>query len=160
MTIKVIDNFLNEEEFLTIKNTIFHKYFPWYLTRGITFEYEIDNKSFYMSHILYEKTICSSFYSGFEKLIEKINPNALVRIKANFYPRTDKLIEHKDHKDYEYNHKGALFSINTCDGFTIIGNEKIKSVENRILFFDPSKDHHSTTCTDDFARININFNYF
>ena len=38
--------------------------------------------------------------------------------------------------------------------------EKIESIENRALLFDPSIEHRSTTCTDAKGRININFNYF
>ena len=37
---------------------------------------------------------------------------------------------------------------------------KIDSVENRILFFDPSIPHDSENCTDQKVRVNININYF
>jgi hypothetical protein len=37
---------------------------------------------------------------------------------------------------------------------------KIDSVENRILFFNPSEEHDSENCTDEKTRINININYF
>jgi len=50
--------------------------------------------------------------------------------------------------------------LNTNDGYTIIGDEKVESIENRLLRFDATKMHHSTTCTDQQYRANINFNYF
>lgn len=54
-----------------------------------------------------------------------------------------------------------IFYLNTNDGFTILNGEtKINSVENRILLFDPSELHSSTTCTNDKCRVNVNFNYF
>ena len=50
--------------------------------------------------------------------------------------------------------------MNTCNGFTILDDgTKIDSIENRALLFDPSKLHHSTTCTDEKVRINIILNY-
>ena len=38
--------------------------------------------------------------------------------------------------------------------------KKINSVENRMIFFDPNKEHASTNTTDENKRVNINFNYF
>ena len=61
---------------------------------------------------------------------------------------------------FDWNHNGGVFSLNTCDGFTVIDGEEIPSVANRMLFFDPSIMHHSTNCTNDPCRMNINFNYF
>ena len=37
---------------------------------------------------------------------------------------------------------------------------KIENVANRILLFDASKPHQTTTCTNDKFRVTINFNYF
>ena len=54
----------------------------------------------------------------------------------------------------------SLTSYNN-DGFTVLHDgTKIESKRNRLLLFDGSKPHHSTNCTDDWRRININFNYF
>ena len=36
---------------------------------------------------------------------------------------------------------------------------EIESRANRVLLFDPSKPHHSTSCTSDKRRVNININY-
>ena len=36
---------------------------------------------------------------------------------------------------------------------------EIESRANRVLLFDPSKPHHSTSCTNDKRRVNININY-
>ena len=86
---------------------------------------------------------------------------ALIRIKANCYPKTHEIYEHGMHTDFKWTHKTALFSINTCDGYTKLKDgTKINSVANRILLFDASEEHCSTTTTDTFARVNININYF
>jgi hypothetical protein len=86
---------------------------------------------------------------------------ALIRVKGNLYPSTSKLVEHDFHIDFPFKHKGALFSVNTCDGYTKLDDgTKIESIENRLLLFDASKNHASTTCTNTHVRVNINFNYF
>ena len=78
----------------------------------------------------------------------------------NLYTRTENLIHHSDHRDMDISHKGGLFSLNTCDGFTVIEGKEIESVANRMIYFDPSVLHHSTNCTNASARMNININYY
>ena len=64
------------------------------------------------------------------------------------------------HKDYSFSHSGAILSLNTCDGYTKLKDgTKIDSVANRVLLFDASEEHCSTTTTNVSARINININY-
>ena len=80
--------------------------------------------------------------------------------KVNFYPRTDDIVYHKKHTDLPFEHTGALFYLNTNDGLTVLEDgTKIESIENRILLFDASRPHHSTTTSDQTRRMNINFNY-
>ena len=43
--------------------------------------------------------------------------------------------------------------VNAIDG------KKFDSVGNRILFFDPTQPHHSTSTTDVKRRLNVNINY-
>ena len=86
---------------------------------------------------------------------------ALIRIKINMYPNTEILKEHGMHIDFPFSHKTALLSINTCDGYTKLEDgTKIDSVANRILLFDASTPHTSSTCTNQPVRVNININYF
>ena len=89
-----------------------------------------------------------------------IDIKALVRVKCNLYTRTEKIVQHDMHKDYDYSHTACILGINDCDGFTIFENgDKIESKANRMLIFDGLDKHCSTTCTDKKARININFNF-
>ena len=95
-----------------------------------------------------------------EPLLEKMNVDVLIRLRANNYPRTQKMVQHSFHKDYPFPHKTAIFGINTNNGFTMIEKkEKIKSKENRIIFLDGETQHCSTTCTDVSNRINVIINY-
>ena len=93
-------------------------------------------------------------------IINKIEPISLIRIKGNMYHRTETLQEHGQHIDYTFPHKGAIFSINTNNGYTKLHDGTIvDSVANRMLLFDSSLPHNSTSCTNEKTRVNINFNY-
>jgi hypothetical protein len=70
-------------------------------------------------------------------------------------------LEHGMHTDYDFSHTSAILSINKCDGYTKMEDgTKIDSVPNRIVIFDGSKPHTSSTTTDAPIRININYNWF
>ena len=92
-------------------------------------------------------------------LKKAIGAEKIIRAKVNLYPRTDILVSHTPHTDYKFDHKGALLSLNTCDGHTNVDGTKVASVKNRMLFFNPQVTHNSTNCTDEQFRCNININY-
>ena len=163
---KIIDNYLPKEQFENIKNTICedNMNFPWYYNKFLNNRNygEIDNH-FYFVHVIYVNYLKNTnYFDDLLPLINKINPKALIRIKANGYPKNgDKIITHNFHTDYDFSHKGAILYLNTCNGKTILEDgTEIDSVANRILFFDSSKPHSSTNCTDAKMRFNININYF
>ena len=157
---KIIDNFLPKDNFDDLTKLIFNSYFPWYFQNKIAFEDESGEKNGCFTHLIYDSKPRSSHYEFIkDKLLCHINIVNLIRVKINCYPRTEKVIEHTKHYDYKTPHKGFILSLNTCDGFTVLRNEKIASIENRALFFDPTKLHCSTTCSDAKARFNININY-
>jgi hypothetical protein len=162
MTYQILDNFLLEEEFLKIKNIMINPNFPWSLVPSVTNEKENlqTSASYYFIH---------QFWSGFDikpkaqifaPILNQIECRAVIRIKGNLYPSTETIVHHIDHIDYEFPHRGAIFYLNTNNGLTVVNGKEVKSVENRLLLFDPTVFHHSTTCTDDKCRINVNFNYF
>ena len=154
---KIVDNFLDEKNFNKIKDVIFSTNFPWFYNKSVNTS---DNKHSYFTHLIYfEDSVKSQHYVDLLPLLEKIKIDTLLRVKINCYPRSTTIEEHAPHIDYNYNHKGVLFSLNTCDGYTGINNKKINSTENRALLFDPSVSHFSTNCTNAGARINININY-
>ena len=164
--IKIIDNFLPNDTFESICDIILTGDFPWHFEPKITLKkekFDTENFKFYMVHLLIGKNFEKSPY--YDKIVphfyEKLNINGVRRIKINFYPYQGKFDEHLPHRDYEYEHKGALFALNTCNGYTKFEDgTKVESVANRMILFDPTKLHCSTNTTDDFRRVNINFNYF
>lgn len=158
---KIIDNFLSDEEFKIIHDQVTDYRFAWYYNSTTAYEDE-KNTTPCFGHVLYnECNIYSNFYSVIKDIIlDKLNPKAIIRSKINMYVKTKTLVEHAWHTDYDFSHKGALFYINTNNGYTILEDgTKIESIANRMLFLDTSKNHKSTTCTDEDRRINLNINY-
>ena len=157
---KIIDNALDVELFSAITiTTCDSQSLPWYLETDISGMGE--ENDCYFTHLFYNNdTVCSDHMKWGQALKNYLEAKAFVRIKANLYPRTDTIVHHTDHIDYTFDHKAAILYLNTNNGFTVIGDDKIESVANRMLLFDPQIPHHSTTCSDAQFRANINFNYF
>ena len=158
MSYKIIDNFLGKSHLEQIQMIYLSDQMPWCMNRVND---NNKNNTYLIHHIHRGHTIVSKFSNPIMPIVDKINPRALLRIKANLYTRSDNLIIHASHTDYEYEHKAAIFYVNTNNGFTILNDgTNIKSVANRLLMFEAYKEHQSTNCTDERARVNINFNYF
>lgn len=163
MNYEVIDNVLSEETFLKIKNNILCYDFHWKLSPDITDGQENlpISSSYYFTHIFWDGFYVEPQSQMFVPLMDRLKCNAMIRIKANLYPSTETIVHHNRHIDYEFPHKGALFFLNNNNGMTVLDDgTEIESRENRLLIFDPTKPHNSTTCTDDKCRVNVNFNFF
>ena len=166
----ILDDFLKEDEFKELQDLIvLNPDFPFFFQKSVNSfgdTCETTHWNWYQTHtIVNHDQISSDHYQKFLDLfIERFKQlniyRALMRIKINMYPYSHVIHEHAKHKDYPWKHKGALFSLNTCDGFTrLYDGTKIPSVANRIMFFDASREHNSTTTTNTSARYNINFNF-
>tara|TARA_B100001094_G_scaffold28842_1_gene24103 strand:+ start:192 stop:749 length:558 start_codon:yes stop_codon:yes gene_type:complete len=184
MDVKVIDNFLDAYAFDEIQKSIVgNNQFELYIGTQVAFtnieqcthdkvnnpdamKEEEDNKwNLYFTHTYYNNDMPQSRYA--EKVLNMIVPkfqsfgfHCLKRAKLNLYPNTPEIKEHQQHIDYPFPHTAALFSLNTCDGFTRMSDgTKVDSVENRLIIFDGSTLHNSSTTTNSKARYNINFNF-
>ena len=162
MQYEVIDNYLPQEQFQSIKDILMGSVFPWFYKPDVTsFKNEITDTMYFVHMFYHDHAPSSAFMGNIFPLIEKLNPKALLRIKGNLYPNIGKRIKDLDHVDYEFEHKGAIFYINTNNGPTVLEDgTEIEAVENRILLFKPHKMHNSFHCTDQKVRVNININYF
>jgi hypothetical protein len=155
---EVIDNFIAKDKLEDLRNILMSDDFPWFFSQNVNSK---DTNNFYFTHTFFHNSNVNSNYFGIvEPVLSKLNIKDLIRIKGNLYPRTEQLKNHGQHIDYDFEHKGAIFYINTNNGFTVLEDgTKIESVENRLLIFDAYKMHNSTNCTDEKVRMNINFNY-
>ena len=187
MKIEVYDNFLPKEEFENLRDIIVWNFsLPLYFQPSVTAFDTNDNCkdnglwNWYATHELYKdddydsprssdflddyifsphfKSVYDSFIPRFEEMGIYTR---LQRIKINMYPYTTEVMEHDPHYDNEKEHRGALFSLNTCNGFTKLHEgTRIDSVANRLITFPYHYEHRGTTCTNKPYRMVINFNYF
>lgn len=157
--IKTKDDFLKFSLFDKIQKLVLGNQIDWYRQSSIANKGE--NDGMYFTHMLHTKTDIESYLKPeFLPILDYLEIKKLIRMKLNCYPKSYKLERHPPHIDYDTPHKGCIISFNTCDGYTEFEDgTKIKSIANRALFFDPSKKHNSTNCTDQTARINLNINY-
>ena len=166
MKYKVIDNLMDKDDFKNLQNFIMSADVPWYFNKDINTApgYDPNTNQSYLIHNLFNLNldyVYSHLYKNFNVFWKLLNMKSLIRAKLNLYMRTDKIEEHHPHTDLPYEHKGCVFSFNTCDGYTKLEDgTKIESVANRALLFDASKPHSSTSTTNAKARFNVNFNYF
>jgi len=163
----VYDNFLNAEEYGIIKQYLgAGGGFPWLLGPRINCNDETNEDMYFAS------TIYHSYEDGWSKIMDrkpfqlitsKIHIESLFRIKANLYfPSKKEVVQHHaPHRDSDFKHQGALFFLTTCDAPTTMEDgTKIESIENRLLLFDPTSMHSSSSPTNAPYRVTINFNYF
>ena len=66
---KIVDNFLTNDEFENIKNILMSDDFPWYFNDYITDEKDTNN--FYFTHLFYNSMdIKSNFFYLFKNFLE------------------------------------------------------------------------------------------
>ena len=162
---KVIDNLLDEKDLDLIQNAFIYENggLPWYFNNYVTRNVSDDPYYCFTHHFLInnEKSDWFHLLQPLLKILREADDvKHFIRVKGNMYPSTPKIIHHESHVDTPYQHRGAIFYVNTNDGLTMLEDgTKVESIQNRLLLFDPSKTHNSTSCTDAKVRVNINFNY-
>jgi len=160
---KIIQNYLDSIIFKKLKNHIvWNTDFPMYMINLDNISRVKGHRHEWLgAHVIYGSNEPKSpHYNYLVKVFQPtLNWKILIRVKVNFYPGTEKIYEHATHIDREFEHKVALFSLNTCDGYTRIGENKIGSKNNQMILFNGDVQHCSSTCTNAKGRYNINFNY-
>ena len=157
--VKVVNNFLDKEEFNKIYNILSSDEFPWYFSEYITSPKD-PKHYFYFIHHFYKNYYPSKWFYLFDNFLNKINCKSLLRIKGNLMIGEKQQRKNKPHKDYNFEHKGCLLYLNDNNGKSYFEDKQVLPKANRVVFFDPSKEHCSSVCTDKKRRMVINFNYF
>ena len=156
--IEIIDNFLPEEEFMSIQSLLMSHEFFWYYAVGCVSH---DDGQYHMAHVFYQPKIGvnSEYYRIWKPMMEKIKVSSMERIKANMTFQTSKPVPSGYHSD-DLGSKTGILYINTNNGCTEFENGvRVKSVANRYLSFDTPLNHRAISCTDELRRIVVNFNY-
>ena len=157
MTYEIKDNLLDPHYLTQIQEAVMGGRLPWFFNGVLNGD---PNHSYFIHTVYENNSPRSELFDLFKGILTLLDAKAIVRIKCNLYPKTSLVEQHPTHFDQDYPLKGAVFYVNSNDGFTVIGEDKIESVENRVLLFDSSILHSSTSCTNQNARFTINFNYF
>lgn len=158
--IKVIDNFVDNENFIKLKHLV--KTLPWFYN---DYKVSLNDGNYQLTHIFYEDYKPNSdFLVDLNPITKKLNMRAVVRIKANLTFKDESIKQYEMHKDFDdclSEQKTAIYYLNTNNGKTIFENgEEIMSKENRIVIFSGNLKHTGTTHTDTKYRALINFNYY
>ena len=173
---RVNDNFLTEQDFGTIRDTITAGEFQWSFSQYVDSSNEEPTPGQFVHTVYFGNVPCSPFYNSLVPIIEhKLGISALYRIKLNLQPRLPEPFKYSFHSDLSHDFEKdvashwttAIFYINTNNGYTEfqdgrieMENTKVKSVANRMVSFPANLRHRGTSCTNERKRVVINFNYF
>lgn len=157
----VIDNFLDEESALQIRKTLLSFDFPWFYHDAILFGEDQDKLSFQFNHMFYRDYQWVSPHGQLvAPLVSRINPLAMIRIKANLKPFTEDHHYGGWHRDIKDNCTIGVYYVNDNNGWTEFENgEKVESKANRFVEFSSAELHSGVSCTDEQVRSVINFVY-
>ena len=113
---------------------------------------------------LYISFIEDNFNTDYKELLRpilnKLNPTAIHRIKANLLTKTHNIIEPPFHTDHtSKNVLSSILYINTNNGYTGFKDQKSLSIENRLITFPSCTPHYGSTCSDKHFRIVVNMVY-
>ena len=160
----IIDNFIDQQSFQNLKNTMLGDNFCWNYNQAI--DYADDKDKFQFTHSFYKESGPSSFfYDTITPVLRRIKYKELFRIKANLLTRTSKIEPNIFHTDIQGNwgvipYITSILYLNTNDGYTEFEDgTKIESIENRWVSFPEDTKHRGTSCTNERVRVVINFNY-
>ena len=174
MAFEILDNYLSQKDFDYIKDILFPQNltskdnFQWNHHKGIVRDPDLGPTGYEEYDWMYNRSLYSSnnglkfdkHYDVIKPILKKLNPKKVFDIRANLLVPTPQHIYHEFHTDRSVPHRVALFYVTTNNGFTILKDTaKVECIENTMLLFDGSIEHHSVTSTDiPRCVININFN--
>ena len=159
---EIIDDFLESSNFSELQNVFLGADIPWYYNKGINKPpSQNDLNDYQFTHKIFEDNIIhSEIFALTQPILNKLGVKGLIRVKANLSTKTDELSYFGIHTDTTFDCTTAIFYLNTNNGHTIVGEQKVESVENRLVRFGSQTPHMGSTATDAQVRVVLNFNYF
>ena len=166
MTIEVIDNFISEEYYKPIVETIHSKEFPWFYNLG---KVNKGDGLMQFTHVFYRGVgINSNWLKLLEPIYENLGVTAPIKIKANTtfgMPSKFQTEFHVDGVGQDLTHrKTAIFYLSDTNGPTVFKDpeQEVECKQNRLVKFDATHEHAGVLHEGDPSsrRIVINFNYY
>ena len=160
---KIIDNFLPQQDFDILQQFFFNNTFPWVVNNSIANQ-ATGTDQWMLVHPFYDisKPSLNDWENFLHPLLFKLNAKYIFRIKANLRPRTSQGVLSPYHTDMDLNQQTAIFYLNTNNGYTKFQDntlDDVKSVANRLVTFYGGLKHCGCSCTDQNYRILLNINY-
>jgi hypothetical protein len=168
--ITVKDNFLPKDLNQQLQNLVNSNNFDWYFEpRSLV---RVDDGNYMFVHKLLSKSHNheSQWFSMFKPMLKTLADivpfTDCLRMKINCYPNRDKIYEHAKHVDFldfitkkpPHNLVTCIYNFTTCNGYTVVGDEKFISKQNQIIIFDGDIEHYGATATNVENRIVLNIN--
>tara|TARA_R100000988_G_C3995522_1_gene165466 strand:+ start:60 stop:545 length:486 start_codon:yes stop_codon:yes gene_type:complete len=158
--VKVIENFLDESDFLNLENYLLEKELPWYY-RGST---EYTDQIPYFTHSFFnEDRINSNSFNLIKPILNKLNYSSIIQVRANLFLQNENPVRTGWHIDYPYkNFKTAILYINESNGPTVFKDKNLKVFpkKNKILIMEGDTYHALYSQTDTKRRVVVNLNYY
>ena len=163
---KIQDNFLPQEQYETIRDTMMATDFPWFYNSsvidGVDNDNDISDRG-QLVHCFYkenEEYAASTHFPLLVPLMDMLGINTIFRIKANLQLRTESIEKTGWHDDGYVPCTTSIYYINSNDGMTEFEDGSlVDSVANRMVSFNGKTQHRGSTHTNTKTRVLINFNY-
>lgn len=159
---KIINDFLPVGTADLIEKTLLGPDVPFYFATSKTDwnDETPDNYQFIHTFCINHFIASGLFDPIIRPFIDRLEIDAIVRIKANLNPYMGSHCVDVFHSDHP-NCQTAIYYVNSNNGYTLFETgEKVESVKNRIVTFDSNLKHAGVTCTDQKARVVLNFNFY
>jgi len=160
---KIIDNFLDEDEFKILQQYLTNDSFTWNLLPSIANNKQgLDQYQFVHTFFDISKPSLQNYSNFLTPLFSKLQAKYILRVKANLRPRTTQGVLSDYHVDMSLNQQTAIYYLNTNNGYTKFQDstfDDVPSVANRLLTFYGGLKHCGCSATDSNYRILLNINY-
>ena len=166
--VEIIDNFLSPLDFDNLKRNVFSEKFPWFFAEESVIGAGGPPQ---LAHVIYgDNQPQTPAIDLFGPFLNKLSSISLIRLKINMtLPHSSAEMPYCFHHDFgvaddpkmertKYVRTG-IYYLNSTDGPTFVGEEKIKCVENRFISFPHNIEHTGTTFTNNKRRVVLNVNY-
>ena len=165
LPLKIEKEFLPRDEFdLMVAKMV--DTIPWWMGKIHYDTPDNIHRNMQMVHYFYEHhTPNKQTVELIYPILQKLQPCAIIKIKANLVMATDTIVEHGLHRDVEdaehlSDLKTSILYLNDNDGYTMFEDgTKVQSVANTMVTFPNDIRHTGSTCTNSNCRLVLNFNY-
>ena len=159
---KIIDQFLDDDDFHSLASVVMSNKFYWFWNPVITSGDKHSTGQFYHQFYMCNGNCQSDFFPVLEPLLSKLGQLVLFRVKANLNLRESSHLRLGDfHTDFPgFESTTAIFYLNTNNGWTEFeGGQRVESRSNRLVLFPQELMHVGYACTDQASRFLLNINF-